>query len=98
AGSLEVTLNTLLQGAWALLLSRYSGAREVVYGVTVAGRPAEVAGSQELVGLLINTLPTRVDVAASARLGAWLRDVQAQQVAGRQYEYTPLVEVQGWSG
>src|SRR5262249_56712697 len=51
----QVTLNTVVQGAWAVLLSRYSGARDVVYGVTVSGRPAEVARGGQRGGLFINT-------------------------------------------
>jgi non-ribosomal peptide synthetase component F len=53
-----LTLYTILQGAWALLLSRYSGEPEVVYGITVAGRPAELAGVETMVGLFINTPPS----------------------------------------
>ena len=58
----QVTLNTVVQGAWALLLSRYSGSEDVVFGATVSGRPASLAGVEEMVGLFINTLPVRVQV------------------------------------
>ena len=57
----QVTLNTLVQGAWAILLSRTSGERDVLFGVTVSGRPAELVGVETMVGLFINTLPLRVD-------------------------------------
>src|SRR5215216_1016254 len=57
-----LSLNTLALGAWALLLSRYSGKRDVVFGSTVSGRPAELAGVETMVGLFINTLPLRVEV------------------------------------
>nr|QEO74616.1 condensation domain-containing protein [uncultured bacterium] len=93
----QVTLNTVVQGAWAVLLSRYSGERDVVYGVTVSGRPAELAGVEQMVGLFINTLPLRVQVESGAELGPWLQRLQAEQAEMRQYEYSPLVEVQGWS-
>nr|QEO73861.1 condensation domain-containing protein [uncultured bacterium] len=93
----QVTLNTVVQGAWAVLLSRYSGERDVVYGVTVAGRPAELAGVEQMVGLFINTLPLRVQVESGVELGPWLQQLQAEQAEMRQYEYSPLVEVQGWS-
>ena len=56
----RLTLNTLVQGAWALVLSRYSGEEDVVFGVTVAGRPADLAGVESIAGLFINTLPVRV--------------------------------------
>jgi condensation domain-containing protein len=59
----QVTLNTVVQGAWALLLSRYSGSEDVVFGTTVSGRPANLAGVEEMVGMFINTLPVRVQPA-----------------------------------
>ncbi|MBD2002946.1 MULTISPECIES: non-ribosomal peptide synthetase [Cyanophyceae] len=93
----QLTLNTLVQGAWALLLSRRSGENDVVYGATVSGRPADLAGAESMVGLLINTLPVRVQVKPEQPLLAWLKQLQAQLVEMRQYEYSPLVEVQGWS-
>ncbi|HEU5379924.1 MAG TPA: amino acid adenylation domain-containing protein [Ktedonobacteraceae bacterium] len=97
AGHNQLTLNTLLQGAWALALSQYSGERDVVFGTTVAGRPADLAGSEKMVGLFINTLPVRVQMPAHEELISWLTRLQAQQVEARQYEYSPLVQVQGWS-
>ena len=93
----QVTLNTVVQGAWALLLSRYSGSEDVVFGATVSGRPASLPGVEEMVGLFINTLPVRVAVNSDEGVGGYLRRLQEQQVEVRQYEYSPLVEVQGWS-
>jgi len=93
----HLTLNTMIQGAWALLLSRYSGEKEVLFGSTVSGRPTELVGAESMVGLFINTLPMRVAVSDEMDLMAWLQQVQAQAVEQRQYEYTPLVEIQGWS-
>ncbi|MCP4654120.1 MAG: non-ribosomal peptide synthetase, partial [bacterium] len=58
----ELTLNSLVQGAWAVLLGRYSGHDDVLFGATVAGRPAELPGVESMVGLFINTLPVRVAV------------------------------------
>ena len=94
----RVTLNTLFQAAWALLLARYSGEREVVFGVTVSGRPAELPGVEEMVGMFINTLPMRVRVPPGAPLLPWLAELGELQAAMRQHEHTPLVEAQGWSG
>ena len=93
----QLTLNTLVQGVWALLLSRYSGENDVVFGITVSGRPADLVGVEEMVGLFINTLPVRVQVSSEDLVLPWLKEIQAQQVETRQYEYSPLVEVQGWS-
>ncbi|HVR95699.1 MAG TPA: non-ribosomal peptide synthase/polyketide synthase [Thermoanaerobaculia bacterium] len=93
----RLTLNTLTQGAWALLLQRYGGAADMVFGVVSAGRSAPVAGIEEMVGLFINTLPARVVVEAGRDLAAWLRDLQERQAAMLQHEYTPLSRIQGWS-
>jgi amino acid adenylation domain-containing protein len=93
----RLTLGTLMQGAWALLLSRYSAEEDVVFGVTVSGRPADLAEVETMVGLFINTLPMRVKAAPESPLLDWLRGLQEQQAELRQYEFSPLVEVQGWS-
>src|SRR5262245_24349313 len=68
----ELTLNTLVLGAWAYLLSRHSGTNDVVFGVTVSGRPAQLAGVEAMVGLFINTLPLRVLVPPDEQLLVWL--------------------------
>jgi amino acid adenylation domain-containing protein/non-ribosomal peptide synthase protein (TIGR01720 family) len=93
-----LTLNTLLQGAWALLLARYSGETDVVFGSTVSGRPAEVEGVEGMVGLFINTLPVRVPVPAETGVLPWLRALQERQARVREYEFSPLAHVQRWSG
>ncbi|MDF0674712.1 MAG: amino acid adenylation domain-containing protein [Nitrospira sp.] len=98
AQSLHVTVNTVIQGAWAILLSRYSGEQDVLFGITVSGRPPDLPGGQAIIGLFINTLPLRVQVAPEANLENWLRDIQATNVELRGYEYSPLLRVQGWSG
>ncbi|HEX6037119.1 non-ribosomal peptide synthetase, partial [Longimicrobium sp.] len=92
-----VTLNTVVQGAWALLLSRYGGEEDVVFGHTVAGRPADLEGVDDMVGVFINTLPVRVRVPAGARLGPWLAGLQREAARARDYEYAPLAQVQEWS-
>src|SRR5919197_122337 len=92
----QLTLNTLVQGAWAMLLSRYAGEETVVFGATVAGRPASLNGVESMVGLFINTLPVRVRVPPRSSLISWLKELQRQQVELRQYEYSPLVQIQGW--
>lgn len=93
----QITLNNLLQGAWAILLSRYSGQSDVVFGTTVSGRPAELPGVESMIGLFINTLPLRVAVPDEARLIPWLKGLHSQQIEMRQFEFTPLVEIQLWS-
>ncbi len=93
----QLTLNTLVQGAWALLLSRYSGEEDIVFGATTSGRPPTLAGVESMVGIFVNTLPLRTRVIPAALLLNWLRDLQNQQLEMRQYEYSPLVQVQEWS-
>ena len=93
-----LTLNTLVQGAWALLLSRYSGEEDVVFGATRACRKPEAHPGEAWVGLFINTLPVRVRVSPDEPLIPWLQRLRAQWKAAREYEHTPLVNVQAWSG
>ncbi|HEX8150712.1 MAG TPA: amino acid adenylation domain-containing protein, partial [Pyrinomonadaceae bacterium] len=93
-----LTLSTLVHGAWALLLSRYSGARDVVFGTTVSGRPAALDGVERMIGLFINTLPVRAEVEPAEDLVTWLKALQTRQLELREYEYSPLAQVQSWSG
>ncbi|MEU5840145.1 condensation domain-containing protein, partial [Streptomyces diacarni] len=94
----HLTLNTVLQGCWALLLSRNSGTDDVVFGTVTSGRPLEVEGVERMVGLFINTLPLRVGVPEGSSVLDWLHGLQEQNVQMRQYEYSPLGQVQRWSG
>jgi amino acid adenylation domain-containing protein len=89
----HVTLNTLVQGAWALLLARHSRREEVLFGVTISGRPPDLPGVETMLGLFINTLPLRVDV-RDAPLSEWLARLQQQLVELQQFEASPLYEVQ----
>jgi amino acid adenylation domain-containing protein/non-ribosomal peptide synthase protein (TIGR01720 family) len=93
----RLTLNTVTQGIWAVILSRYSGDTDVLFGTVVSGRPATLSGVESMVGLFINTLPLRAAVAADAFPVPWLRDLQDRQVEAREYDYTPLARIQGWS-
>jgi amino acid adenylation domain-containing protein len=93
----QLTLNTLVQAAWAVLLSRYTGDHDVVFGATVSGRPATLKGVESMVGLFINTLPVRARCDPDAAFLPWLKNLQRLQFEARQYEHSPLVEVQGWS-
>ncbi len=94
AQRLQTTLNTLVQGAWALLLARYAQADEAVFGAVVSGRPPELPGVESMVGLFINTLPVRVAVPEGEPAAAWLPRLQAAQFELRQHEWTPLARVQ----
>ncbi|GAA4897707.1 amino acid adenylation domain-containing protein [Stackebrandtia albiflava] len=94
----RITVNTLVQGAWALLTSRYTRQPSVIFGSTVSGRTPALPDIESMVGLFINTLPVRVDVAEDAPVADWLREIQRQQAELRQYEYSALVDVHRWSG
>ena len=93
----QLTMNTVVAGAWALLLSAYGGERDVAFGATSSGRPPELPGVESMIGLFINTLPVRVQVRPEATVLSWLENLQSQLAEMRQYEHSPLVEVQGWS-
>ncbi|MFV3291893.1 non-ribosomal peptide synthase/polyketide synthase [Pseudomonas sp. NY11955] len=94
----RVTVNTLVQSAWLLLLQRYTGQPTVAFGATVAGRPADLPGVEEQIGLFINTLPVVGSPRAEQTVAQWIAQVQAANLAAREYEHTPLNEVQRWAG
>ena len=91
------SLGNLVQGAWALLLSRYSGEADVVFGVTRTTRRASVAGAEDIIGLLINTVPLRVRADGDEPLMTWLEGVRDRWRGLRDHEHTPLRSIQAWS-
>ncbi len=92
-----VTLNTLVQAAWAILLHRYSGEGDVCFGATRACRHGTVDGANDMVGLFINTVPVRASVAAERKLADLLSELRAGWVEMRAHEHTPLARVQASS-
>ena len=97
AAQLGVTVNTLLMAAWAILLHRYSGERDIVFGATRSGRDPGFDADGTLVGLFINTLPVRIQVDGDAELEPWLRALRETMLHMRPFAHTPLVKVQAWS-
>ncbi|WP_367127668.1 amino acid adenylation domain-containing protein [Saccharothrix sp. HUAS TT1] len=93
-----VTLNTVVQTAWALLLSRLTGRDDVVFGATVSGRPADLPGVESMIGLFINTVPVRVRTHPERGLGGLLEDVQREQAALLEHQHLGLAEIQGVHG
>ena len=93
----HITLNTLFQGAWAYLLAAYSAQDDVVFGITVAGRPPELSGIEQRVGLYINTQPVRVVMDVEQSIDDYLLSFQTQQNQGVAYEYLPLFTIQSQS-
>ena len=94
---LHITPYTAVLGAWALLLNRMSGDSDVVFGTTVTVRPAEATDVDSGIGLYLNTVPVRVRVGNGDRVDEWLRSIQSEQAAGREYDFTPLTVVQSAS-
>ena len=93
-----VTLNTVLQGAWGLLAGRLSGRADVVFGVTVAGRPPELPGVESMLGLFINTVPARVRLDPAASVAGLLAGLQDRQSALFAFQYLGLAEIQRAAG
>ncbi|MFD3412866.1 amino acid adenylation domain-containing protein [Streptomyces cyaneofuscatus] len=93
ARSRELTVNTLVQGAWALLLTELTGRQDVVYGNTVAGRPPELPGSDRMVGLMMNTVPTRVRIDPAEPVADLLARIQHDHTAVMGHEYLGLAEI-----
>ncbi len=93
----ELTVNTLLQAAWALTLARNSGEQDVVFGAIRAGRSSSVPDAESIVGTFINTTPVRVPIDNEASLIDWLQELRQREREVWQYEHTPLVKIQQWS-
>ncbi|MEV0320302.1 amino acid adenylation domain-containing protein [Streptomyces sp. NPDC050658] len=93
-----LTVNTVVQGAWALVLARLVGRTDVVFGATAAGRPAELPRVESMVGLFINTLPVRVDLVAEQSVADMLAGLQERQVALMAHQHIGLPEVRRLAG
>ncbi|WP_433761486.1 amino acid adenylation domain-containing protein [Nocardia sp. CA-135398] len=93
ATDLEVTVNTVLQAAWAILLARMTDRADVVFGTTVSGRPADLVGVESMVGLFINTVPVRVRLAPDETVGSLLRRVQREQFALSAHHHIGLSDI-----
>ena len=94
----RITLNTLAQGAWALLLQKYGAGEDVLFGATVSGRPPEITDVENMVGLFINTLPMGVKLNPDVTVAAWLQEIQQRQVQMREYEYSKLTDIRQIAG
>lgn len=88
-----LTLSVLIQSAWSVLLSRYSGSHDVVFGATVSGRPAEIVGVEQMIGLFINTLPVRACIDKSESLTVFFSRMRDDQLSRDEYAFTPLVDI-----
>ncbi|MFC5741590.1 non-ribosomal peptide synthetase, partial [Dyella tabacisoli] len=98
ARRIGVTLNTLAQAAWAVLLGRLTRRDDVVFGITLSDRPPELAGSAQMVGLFINTLPLRLRLRPDESIRALLVRLQQQQSALFDHQFLSLTEIQRLAG
>jgi amino acid adenylation domain-containing protein/non-ribosomal peptide synthase protein (TIGR01720 family) len=94
----HISLNTMIQAAWALILHHYSNHQTVVFGTTASGRPPELDGIEEMVGMFINIIPVVINITKDEAVLLWLKNLHKQQLAQREHEYTPLFQIQEWCG
>ncbi|HEX8243298.1 MAG TPA: amino acid adenylation domain-containing protein, partial [Longimicrobium sp.] len=97
ARRLRVTPSGVMQCAWAAVLAAYAGERDVVFGATVSGRPPELPGVEEMVGMFINTVPVRIRIPRSGSIAEWIQAAHLEQAEARLYEHAPLAELRTWS-
>jgi len=98
ARELGVPVNTAVQAAWAIVLGRVTGRDDVLFGQTVAGRPADLAGAEAMIGLFINTIPVRVRTGPAEALGDLLRRVQRDWAALLDHQHLGLAEIRRAAG
>lgn len=89
-----LTLHDVVQGAWAIVLSAYTGEEEVIFGSVISGRSVDLPGVDSMVGVLVNSIPVRTAVQSARSLPEWLRDLQREQRHARQHVTLPLSEIQ----
>ncbi|MEP0264418.1 amino acid adenylation domain-containing protein [Dokdonia sp.] len=94
--SQHVTANTLTQAVWAILLAKYTGLKDIVYGVTVSGRPADLNYDSK-VGLYINTIPLRAKIDLDQTITDFLATLQKTSVEARNFQHTSLNKIQQWN-
>ncbi|WP_433747548.1 amino acid adenylation domain-containing protein [Paenibacillus amylolyticus] len=92
-----VTVNTLLQAIWGVMLQKYNGTNDAVFGSVVAGRPAEIPGIESMIGLFINTVPVRVTSEADTVFADLMAKLQERALESGRYDYYPLYEIQARS-
>ncbi|KVE78391.1 non-ribosomal peptide synthetase [Burkholderia cepacia] len=97
ARALKLTVNTLVQGAWALALQRMTHQPAVAFGATVAGRPDALADVDAVLGLFINTVPVITAPAPQQRAADWLQALQRDNAAAAEHAHTPLADIQRWA-
>jgi amino acid adenylation domain-containing protein len=94
----RITLNTVVLGAWAILLGAELATDDLVVGAVVSGRDVPIDRVETVVGLCINTVPLRIRIRPDRPVGQWLDDLQGEQLELRDFQHCALTDVQGWSG
>ncbi|NIM16561.1 MAG: amino acid adenylation domain-containing protein [Candidatus Aminicenantes bacterium] len=97
AGRCQATISTVLQSVWGVLLQKYNNKGDVVFGTIVSGRPDEIAGFDQMVGLFINMIPVRIKSREGQKFSHLLKDLQVESVLLKKYEYLPIAEIQSHS-
>lgn len=93
----QLTLSTIIQGVWAIILSTYRGESDILFGGVISGRVPAIKGIETMVGLFINTLPVRINVDKNKEIIPWLKTLQDGYIERDQYSYSSLVDIQEWS-
>ena len=93
----QLTVNSVMQATWSLLLAEYTGNNEVIFGVIVSGRPPELPNIEEKVGLFINTIPLRARIRYETSIVHWITELQRSHIHSREYQYSSLANIQRWS-
>jgi amino acid adenylation domain-containing protein/non-ribosomal peptide synthase protein (TIGR01720 family)/FkbM family methyltransferase len=94
----RITVNTLMQGVWAFLLHAYTNSSDIAFGSVVSGRPDDLPGVEQRVGMYINTLPLHSQLNKGSKMTDWLKTIQEQQVQSRNFQYSTLSDIQSWTG
>jgi amino acid adenylation domain-containing protein/non-ribosomal peptide synthase protein (TIGR01720 family) len=97
AGRNQVTLNTLIQVVWGIILGKYNDRNDVVYGGVVSGRPSRFEGIESMIGIFINTIPVRIRWGEKTKFNELLQRVQEKAINNEPYHHYPLVEIQAES-
>jgi amino acid adenylation domain-containing protein len=90
----RVTVNTLLQTVWGILLQKYNNTGDVVFGTIVSGRPPGIEGIENMVGLFVNLVPIRITIEKENQFSKLLEQVQEKTALAKSYEFLPLADIQ----
>lgn len=89
-----ITINTVIEAAWGILLQKYNNVKDVVYGKVVSGREEKIENVERMLGLFINTIPIRVELKSGESVVELLKRLQEQALKSMEYSYCPLAEIQ----